>query len=275
MDQAVVLEAGTQPWQTLAGLTVDGALKAAPMKQPALQELALQTWPVPQGAPSASALWAQAPELLQVSLVQRLPSSVQAVPWESAVQRSGAVVEQCWHPPLAGSTALAATNAPAMKHPVVQAPPVQNWALPQEVPSGRAGCAQAPAPSQASAVQELASAGQVAPLAALDQAVAQRAGSRSWQGLAGLSVPGVKVCEAMTQLVPHWPLLHCRAPPPQGVLSVTGVCTQVPAPSQASVVHSLLSVVHAVPGPRSLHAVRLVEGVHASQAPAGFFCPEE
>ena len=51
------------------------------MKQPEVHEpLLLQTRPEPHAVPAAPFGWVQVPELSHTSFVQRLPSSVQAVP---------------------------------------------------------------------------------------------------------------------------------------------------------------------------------------------------
>jgi hypothetical protein len=56
--QAVVDVPGWQLWQTFRGLTAPAARTAPSMKQPSSQETALQTFPLPQLVPSASAVHA-------------------------------------------------------------------------------------------------------------------------------------------------------------------------------------------------------------------------
>src|SRR5262245_57055135 len=93
---AVVLTAGWQLWQVLAGLTAPEAMILPPMKHPSTHALlALQTLPVAQSVPSGK-------------LVQALRLVAGAHAWHT----------------LAGSGSPGAYVAPLMKQPDAQVPPM-------------------------------------------------------------------------------------------------------------------------------------------------------
>lgn len=77
----VVVElAGVHTRQLLTGFTAPAGMSAPPMKHCEAQLPAPHTWPLAQPVPSGKLGWAQVPLPSQASVVQALPSLVQAPP---------------------------------------------------------------------------------------------------------------------------------------------------------------------------------------------------
>ncbi|MGC4114727.1 MAG: hypothetical protein QM765_08985 [Myxococcales bacterium] len=155
-----------------------------------------------------------------------------------------------------------------MRQPLPHSPPRQVSPPPQAAPSARGACAQAPAELQASAVQSLPSSAQGWPLAASVQAVPVRAGSQTWQSLAGLWAAATWKLPAMRQPGVHTVATQ-KLPAAQAVPSVAPGCLQAPEPSQASAVQALPSSGQATPVWVVDHSVSVRAGSHTSQGLAG------
>ena len=177
----------------------------------------------------------------QVSVwVQALPSlhAVPLAPLDHAVvEVAGA---HTWHG-LAGLTVPEPKKTPPISHCAPQEPLMQSSPAPQLAPSGRAGWAQVPAPSQALESQGLPLLGQATPAPLL----------------------------TMVQLVPlqvelAWQLVGVQ---------VKAVPAQVPAVHTSLEVQALPSL-QVVPSVTFDHAVVEVAGAHAWQALAGLMVPE-
>jgi len=240
----------------------------APVQVPATQvSVWVQALPSLQVVPSVAAGLEQAPEVgsqvpaawhwslaehttglvptqapaWQVSVwVQALPSlhAVPLAPLDHAVvEVAGA---HTWHG-LAGLTVPEPKKTPPISHCAPQEPLMQSSPAPQLVPSGRAGWAQVPAPSQALESQGLPLLGQATPAPLL----------------------------TMVQLVPlqvelAWQLVGVQ---------VKAVPAQVPAVHTSLEVQALPSL-QVVPSVTFDHAVVEVAGAHAWQALAGLMVPE-